>query len=254
LAEDVPVLTARLHALGDIAAKVVVEGNSVVVQGGGPLPAPPSFFVRYGHFSLRPVLCGAPAFITTTDVLSGPLPSCGAQYQTTASNLATQPSSNASDGFTSANIPPDPSFAAYPSTPDHDADEPSTTVLLSTDPTAGSQQYTRFVLGPAQMEGKVFASVTTAFDRNSVGWVVVGTMTPSNSALYDEVTHADFHQYMAIDLDGLVLSAPLIQPVAESFASFQGKFEISANFTKTTAREVAALLLSGPLPAPLLPR
>ncbi|HYL82096.1 MAG TPA: hypothetical protein VEU07_14855, partial [Candidatus Acidoferrum sp.] len=58
LAEDVPVLTARLHALGDTGANVVVQGNTIVIGGGGRLPAPASFFVRTGHLTFRPVFCG----------------------------------------------------------------------------------------------------------------------------------------------------------------------------------------------------
>ena len=49
----------------------------------------------------------------------------------------------------------------------------------------------------------------------------------------------NFHQYVAIDLDGLVESAPLIQPNQASFTSFQGKGEISGSFTQATAKNLA---------------
>jgi hypothetical protein len=151
VAEDVPVLAARLHVLGDTRASVVVQGDTVVVGGGGRLPASASFFVQPGGLYLRPVLCGAPAYVpSTTPAPSGHLPTCGPQYQTSATDLAVTPDNNSIGGYTATNIPPDPTFSAYPSTKPS-ADEPSRTVLLPGDPNAGV--YPRYVLGPAQMDG-----------------------------------------------------------------------------------------------------
>jgi preprotein translocase subunit SecD len=254
LAADVPVISVRLHALGDAGAGVVARGDTLVVQGGGPLPAPASFFVRSGHLSFRPVLCGAPDYAppSTGQPPSEPMPSCGPQYRTSAANLAISSNSTGAEGCTSANVPPDPSFAVYPSAPNRDADEPSTTVLLSPDPAAGQQQYPRFVLGPAQLQGKVFASMTASYDRTLNGWAVKGTFTRAASEQWDRVTMAGFHQYVAADLDGLVLWAPIIQPTQAAFTSFQGRFELTGSFTKTAARQLAALFMSGPLPVPLM--
>ena len=255
LSADVPVLTARLHSLGDAGAKVVVQGNTVVVQGGGPLPAPASFFVKVGHLSFRPVLCGAPAYTPSTGVApNGTLPASDPQYQTSQSNPGVTPSSNGVGGLVYAHIVADPMFAGYQSTPGDDANTPSTTVLLPNDPINQGGPYPRFVLGPAQMEGgALIASAQAHFDRSIAGWIVEGTFTSSGAVQWDRATRADFHQYLAIDMDGVVLSAPLIQPTQTAFTSFAGKFQIAGAFTGTTARQLAALLESGPLPAPLVP-
>src|ERR1700681_1570631 len=252
LSADVPVLTARLRSLGDAGAKVVVEGHSVVVQGGGPLPAPASFFVKVGHLSFRPVVCGAPPYRKSSPVPNpGALPACGEQYRTSGSNLGLAPSANSAFGYVINSIGPDPAFTMYSSTTAHDADAPSTTVLLPNDPTNQGAPYPRFVLGPAQMEGAPFTTTGAHFDRSIEGWIVEGTFTSSGAIQWDRTTQADFHQYLAIDMDGDVLSAPLIQPANITFASFAGKFEIAGRFTGTTAKQLAALLKSGPLPAPL---
>ena len=61
-----------------------------------------------------------------------------------------------------------------------------------------------------------------------------------------------FHEIIGIDLDGRAVSAPLIEPSGSSFTSFGGRKQISGDFNKTTAEELAAVLDSGPLAAPLV--
>ena len=58
-------------------------------------------------------------------------------------------------------------------------------------------------------------------------------------------------KYVAIDLDGYVESAPLIQPNQAAFSSFQGKGEISGSFTETSAKNLALQLNYGALPVRL---
>jgi len=245
LSADVPVLSARLRSLGDTGATVVVVGDTVLIQGGGSLPAPASFFVKTGHFSLRPVLCGAPAYTSSAAARSpNHLPRCGAQYQTSEANLAV----NVNTGQPGTTILADPIFASYPSTTADDADQPSGTVLL---PAIDQQEYPRFVLGPAQMTNPVVASAQAQFDGTINAWSVDATLTPSGAAQFDRAARAAFHQYLAFDMDGAVVMAPLIQPLQSVFISFGGKMEISGTLTKSSARQLAALLVSGPLPAPL---
>jgi len=244
LAEDVPVLTARLHALGDNGANVVVQGNTVVVGGGGRLPAPKSFFVRTGHLTFRPVLCGAPAYVASPTVAAtGHLPSCGSDYVLSSENLAVSP-------FTanpSHDVPPDPSFAAYLSTP-VSGDDSSATELL---PVGG--RYPRVVVGPAQMDGSTIRTAQPQLPQRAEPWVVYCRLTSYGARQWDKTAQASFHQYLAIDLDGEVLSAPLIQPNQAAFTSFEGMVQISGTFNQMTSRQLAALLVSGPLPAPLTP-
>ena len=248
LSADVPVVSARLRSLGDTAATVSVDGDTLVVQGGGPLPAPAPFFVKTGNLSLRPVLCGAPADTSPAAArLSNRLPPCGAQYETSESNLAV----NMNTGQPGTTILPDPIFATYSSTTADDADQPSETVLL---PAIGEQQYSRFVLGPAQVANPMVANAQATFDNTINEWSVDATLTPLSAVQFDRAAQADFHRYMAFDMDGAVLMAPLMQPNEDVFTSFEGKMEISGTLTRNSARQLAALLASGPLLSPLVAR
>ncbi len=142
-------MTDRMHALGDPGATSTIDHGSIVLTGS-TLAGPQMHLIgSTGNLSIRPVLCGAPDDTSSTPP-STPgtipqsimLPPCGAQYQTTASNL----SINTDTGQPTNTIGPDPAFATVPSTPEVD-DEPAGDVLLPADPAAGAQQYPRFVLG-----------------------------------------------------------------------------------------------------------
>ncbi len=77
-------------------------------------------------------------------------------------------------------------------------------------------------------------------ERNHYGeWVVNYTMSAAGSVLWDRITNENFHQELAIELNGVVYSAPIIQPTQTSFTSFDGKGEISGSLTKADAMRLA---------------
>ncbi len=242
----VNIIRNRVDGAGVSGATVDSQGGNVVVQFPG-VKDPQTLIKLIGttaQLYFRPVLCGAPAYSAPakgTAAPTGPLPSCG-QYATTAANLAV----NTSTGQPANNIPPNPAFGPYKSTSE---DNPKATVLLPTDPLAGAQQYPRFVLGPSQLPGSAVASATAVFDTSISAWAVSYTLKAVTP--WDTVAQENFHQYVAIDLDGLVESAPLIQPNNASFSSFGGKGEISGNFTQATAKTLALELNYGSLPTKL---
>ena len=141
----VNIIRNRVDGAGVSGATVDSQGGNVVVQFPGRKD--PGAVIRLigttAQLYFRPVLCGAPTYTppaTGKAAPTGPLPSCG-QYATTAANLAV----NTTSGTPANNIPPNPAFAAYPTTKN---DDPKQIVLLPSDPQAGAQQYARFVLGP----------------------------------------------------------------------------------------------------------
>jgi preprotein translocase subunit SecD len=72
------------------------------------------------------------------------------------------------------------------------------------------------------------------------GWVVEFSMAGhANSALWDKVLQQNFHQFLGIELDGVVYSAPLIQPAQSSFSTFAGRGEISGSLTRAEAAHLA---------------
>ena len=251
LSADVPILTARLRSLGDVRARVVVQGNSIAVEGGGRLPAPVSFFVKPGKFTLRSVLCGAPSYQPVSNggaaPVSWPLPACNSQYETTAGNLAV----SAKTAQPTELLPPDLQFGGIPSSPEHDADTPSVSVLLAT--SGGGEPYPRLVLGPAEVTNSAIATSRAVSPPRFGQWTVDCTLTSQGTPSWNALAEDSFHEYIAVDMDGVVITAPLIEPGNSSFFSFGNQLQLSGNFTGSMARQLAALLSSGPLPAPLVP-
>ncbi len=242
----VNVIRNRIDGAGVSGATVDSQGGNVVVQFPG-VKNPQALIKLIGttaQLYFRPVLCGAPAYTAPAKGKappSGPLPSCG-QYATTAASLNV----NTTSGIPGNNIPPNPAFASYPNTK---VDDPNQIVLLPSDPQAGAQQYARFVLGKSQLPGTAIASAVGQFDTQNSQWVVSYNLKQVGP--WDKVAQENFHQYVAIDLDGFVESAPLIQPNQTSFSSFQGKGQISGNFTQATAKTLALQLNYGSLPVKL---
>jgi SecD/SecF fusion protein len=82
-------------------------------------------------------------------------------------------------------------------------------------------------------------------------WTVDLTLTPEGSVLWDQAASKSFHAMVGIDLDGTVISAPLIQPSNTTFVSFGGQLQMSGNFTATQAKGIAAVLDNGTMPVTL---
>jgi preprotein translocase subunit SecD len=154
-------------------------------------------------------------------------------------------------GYTDRKVPPDPAFTSYPSTLPSVADfDSSRTVLLPTAPGVGDLGYARYVLGPSELNGTDIAGARVV----KVGgqWAVDITFTPAATVKWDAFVDANFHQMISIDLDGAVLSAPLIQPKQTSFSSLEGKFQLSGTFSAGQARRLASVFGKDPMPIALV--
>ena len=198
----------------------------------------------------RPVLCAAPAYAPSTTPVVTRLrsSSCSAASLLTASNMAVAPGNGAA-GFTS-NIPqPEAGLASVPTTT-ATQDVPSHDVLLPGLPRASllsmssSASTVRYVLGPAELTSSSVATAR-AFKNQTGAWTVDYAMTASGAVLWNKVAKENFHQLLAIDLNGVVVSAPILQPTQLVFSSFDGKGEISGNLTKSEAFRLARALRSG---------
>lgn len=78
-----------------------------------------------------------------------------------------------------------------------------------------------------------------------VGWLINFELTPEGAAIFGPYTEANIRQPMAIVLDGVVLSAPVIQARLDTGGVIEG------NFTEQEAKQLALQLRSGALPIPL---
>jgi len=246
LTDDAHELTVRLRILGDSGDSASVRGHAVVVSGRTGLPAPASALLTQGIFQIRPALCFAARYTPpTAGNVAGPLPiACSqVQYSLLAPTLIVNTSTGTSNYPA---IPPDPVLASYPSSSAaYDDSHPANTVLV---PQSGGGGI-RYLLGPAELNGTAVASAQATYE--SPQWLIDVTLTSAGASAWDALAQKYFHEIIGIDLDGQAVSAPLMQPSSSSFVSFGGRMQISGNFTKKAAEEVAAALSSGPLTTPL---
>lgn len=210
------------------------EGRGPVKPVAPPLSAQP-VATSNANFSVRPVLCYAPPFapISGAAARTGPLPSCAPSLALTARNLHVTP-----NGYAGAisQTDTDSQFAAYSSTsPKHDI--ANSTVLL---PGSSSSSPTRYVLGPAGLTGSAIKSASA--QRTAGQWMVKIDLNGHGAAQWDNLSRAQFHAFIGIDVDGKVISAAIIQPTQASFSSFGGQMQIVGGLNRHQAEALAARL------------
>jgi hypothetical protein len=246
LHDDAHQLTRRLESFNDRTDSVVVRGRTIVVLGATRLPVPPSTLVEPGTIQFRPALCGsAPYTASRTRARPGPVPgACSApQYSFMAPNLIVNVATGNSNLDT---IAPDPALAPYPTSSAADNDDnPAAPVLIPLDGGGGE----RYLVGPSELNGTVVAATQAAYQGSQ--WVVNVTLTDAGATAFDRLAQKYFHEIIAIDLDGRIISAPLTQPAQATYTSFAGRVQISGSFSQRAAQALAADLDSGPLTAPL---
>ena len=245
------IIRSRVDAAGVSGSLVSSQGGDVVVQLPG-IENPQSVINLIGQtaqMQFRPVLCFAPPYSAPAKGAKAPttVPSgCSApQYELTASNLGVNPSTSQPAN----NIGSDPALAVYPSSsPNYNDTHAGSNVLVPAAASSG-QSGLRYLLGPSGVPGTAVHSAQAQFQTPN--WTVLVNLTSAGSALWDKLAQQQFHAYIAIDLDGEVQSAPLTQPSQATFSSFQGKVQISGNFTQSSAQNLALVLNYGSLPVQL---
>jgi preprotein translocase subunit SecD len=261
LNETVNILNLRVNGLGVSGAQVQTTGKnqiSVSIPGVTNAQQVLNQIGQTARMYFRPVLCFAypQAVPKAQENKVQPrgieqLPACTPSTELTAANLGVTPNSSP-QGYSSNNVPPDQQYEVYPSTSVDKPGYATSTVLLPGLASSGSANGgERYVLGPAQMTGHSIASATAT--QNQTGaWVVDYTLAgAAGSALWDKVAQENFHQLLGIELDGVVYSAPIIQPTQSSFTSFDGKGEISGSLTQGDAQNLAQAMNFGALPVTL---
>ncbi len=251
----IDIIRNRIDGAGVSGAEVGSQGGNVVVQLPG-LRNPGKVINLIGEtaqLQFRPVLCYANPYTAPTakTVVPTTVPSaCSASsYDLTATNLAV----NTSSGDPANNVGADPVLTDYPSTTnDYNDAHPYLPVLIPAAPQSG-QSGLRYLLGPTGLLGNAVAPGGALAELSSSTWVVDVTLTGTGSGEWDKLAEQQFHAYIAMDLDGLVYSAPLTLPNQATFTSFAGKIQISGSFTQTEAQNLALVLNYGALPVRLKP-
>jgi protein-export membrane protein SecD len=138
-------------------------------------------------------------------------------------------------------------------TPGVDSLVPSDSQLLWGDPDEAQQGLTGralyLVKRQPEMTGGSIASAEAQVgldNTNPGGWGVSMRMTPRGRADFARITGANIQRYLAIVLDGIVSSSPVIRErIPTGDASITGSFDVE------TARDLAIVLRAGALPAPV---
>lgn len=203
----------------------------------------------YHGVLFRPVLCAVPPYdrFITTPQPTVSASSCAPTSVLSAANLAVTPDGS-SAGYSYQSPPPESILEAEKTTKPA-ADSAKKVVLLSG--LRGSSIYSattasakiRFILGPSEMNSSAISSAS-AYKSKSGAWVVEWTTTSSGAAQWDAVAHQSFHQMLAIDVDGVVVSAPIIEPTHKSFRSFHGMGQISGDLSQAEATQIVQAMQS----------
>jgi len=242
LAADRSVMTARLHAVGFPNATVKVSnGALVVINGPKGLASPTSLLTSSPELLVRSVTCYAGP--QRGPVSTSPLPTTCSSSQYAAPTVS---------GPSIPTTKPDPELATHATTTSaQDAGSPNTWALLPV-LDSGTSVTQRYLVGPTliTLSSKV-ASATVTHVPFSGGWIVSVQLNKAESQQWDQVAKQYFHRQLAIDLNGVIVEAPLIQPTNSAFSSFDGQMQLLA-VSKTDAYDLAAALTSGPLAVPLV--
>jgi preprotein translocase subunit SecD len=261
LNETVNILNLRVNGLGVSGAQVSTTGRdqiSVSIPGVTNAQQVLAEIGQTAQLYFRPVECFAyPQVAPKGSKLKvlprgdEAIPACTSSSELSSANLDVTPNSSP-QGYSSNNVPPDSQYVEYPSTSVLTPNYEHTTVLLPGLSASGSANGgERYVLGPSEMTGHSIASAQATQDQTG-NWVVDYSLAGSaGSALWDHVAQENFHQILGIELDGVVYSAPIIQPSQAGFSSFDGKGEISGNLTEGDAQSLAQAMNFGSLPVRL---
>jgi preprotein translocase subunit SecD len=104
---------------------------------------------------------------------------------------------------------------------------------------------TKYRVGPTLMTGSALATAATGFDQFNKAEINI-TFSAEGGKLFDEVAVKTYQKQLAIVLDDVVQSAPVIQS-----KNFNGRAVISGNFTTEEANTLALVLQTGALPVKL---
>jgi preprotein translocase subunit SecD len=224
LDQAISIIRNRVDALGVAEPNISREGGNIIIQLPGVKDQQRAIQLvgQTAQLFFRPVMCTAPPY--TAPAPGQPAPPAGPPSC----------SSSAAAGQV------DPTLASVPSTP-KGSDTSQSNVLL---PEINST--TRFVLGPAILNGSIIKNASAAVPQSGGGWQVNFTLTSSGSPKFDQLAQQNYQKQVAIELDGTVQSAPTINA-----QSFGGQGQITGSFNESSAKNLALILRYGALPVQL---
>lgn len=99
---------------------------------------------------------------------------------------------------------------------------------------------------PTPLTGKYLKSAEIGSDQNTLQSLVLLEFNEEGAKIFEELTSKNIGKQLAIYIDGLPISAPVVQEAISG-----GKAQISGDFTLKEAQELASNLNAGALPVPI---
>jgi preprotein translocase subunit SecD len=104
----------------------------------------------------------------------------------------------------------------------------------------------RYLLGPAEVKGQALSGASATVSGTGA-WEVAFELTGDGTKQWNDMAaKVGVNNQIAIDLDGVVRSAPRLE-----VTEFQGRGVITGNFTQSEAKDLALVLKYGALPVQL---
>jgi preprotein translocase subunit SecD len=217
LRQSIAIIRNRVDALGVAEPDISRQGSSIVVQLPGVKDQKRALDIvgQTAELRFRPVLEELPA----SESAPAPAPA--------------------------GTAPGTPPPAPVKTTPPAD-DLPDREVVLPEK--NGDEVVGRYRLGPAELTGRVLKTARAAVEPASGKWRVDFETTGVGAKQLGDVTQKYLQRPLAIVLDGVVKSAPVIQQ------QITKEGQITGEFTEREARDLALVLRFGALPVELEPQ
>ena len=228
LDQAIEIIRNRVDALGVAEPEITRQGESIIVSLPGVENRERALQVvgQTAQLLFRPVIQQLPAEPTPTS------------STTTSSTTPTTVEPGASTTTTSTTIDLDSTTAP------EDDDETKQVILPEKD--REGRVTSRYLLGPAEVKGTALSGASANVSQTGQ-WEVQFELTGEGTRQWNDMAaKVGQGNQIAIDLDGVVRSAPSLQ-----VTEFQGQGVITGNFTQGEAKDLALVLRYGALPVQL---
>ena len=234
------VIAARVNGLGISGARVVVDGDSVVVTVPGNNGDEIRNIGSTGRLYVRPVLNSIPAQPASGEPAPGLEPSDPGKDL--AERIADEKKWRQSTRqgiqylalqFQATQCNKDDILAGN--------DDPTLPLV-----TCSTDHKVAYLLGPSIISGDQIENATSGMNQHGIGYVVDVQFKPAATNTWADFTAAHIGTQTAFALDSQVVSAPVIQEAIPG-----GRTQITGGdpaFTASTARQLANVLKYGSLP------
>ncbi len=229
LDQAIEIIRNRVDALGVAEPEITRQGDSIIVSLPGVENRERALEVvgQTAQLLFRPVIQQLPAEPTPTSSTSS----------TTSTTVEGAP---APATTTPTTVPIDLSTTTAP----EDDDETKQVILPEKD--SDGRVTSRYLLGPAEVKGQALSGASATVSQTGA-WEVGFELTDEGTRQWNSMAaKVGAGNQIAIDLDGVVRSAPSLQ-----VTEFQGRGVITGSFSQSEAKDLALVLRYGALPVQL---